>query len=229
MYGTRSSVFFLLLLSVSVAGSMIAQSEAHSSAQSEAAHKTSAEQIWGKLERGNRRYVSGKAHAHNFVERRQELVKGQQPEVAVLTCSDSRVPPEILFDQGLGDLFVVRTAGNSADAMGLGSLEYAVEHLGSTVIVVVGHQSCGAVKAACSGEQMPSRNLDAVVQPVLQSCTATGKEGDALDAAIRDHVHRTAMSLLADSAILKHAADEGKLNIIEAYYELGTGRVVRLH
>jgi carbonic anhydrase len=141
------------------------------------------------------------------------------------------VPPEILFDQGLGDFFVVRSAGNSADAIGIGSLEYAVEHLGSKVIVVLGHQSCGAVKAACSGDKMPSPNLDAVVQPVLPSCAAGApNKGDALiDFAVRDHVHRTAKALLADSSILKHAADEGKLSIIEAYYDLDTGRVERLH
>ena len=220
----RLVVLYLLLQAVGFVSPLIPQNHANN----EQARKSSAEQIWGKLEQGNNRYVSGKAHPHNYVGKRQELVKGQQPEVAVLSCSDSRVPPEILFDQGLGDLFVVRSAGNSADAMGVGSLEYAVEHLGSTVIVVLGHQSCGAVKAACSGEKMPSRNLEAVVQPVMQSCTASGK-GDALDSAVRDHVHRSAVSLLAQSAILKHAADEGKLSIVEAYYELETGRVVRLH
>lgn len=220
----RVVVLFLLLYGAEYCSPVAAQAHA----KNEHANTPSAEQKWEKLERGNNRYISGKAHAHNYVGRRQELVKGQQPEVAVLSCSDSRVPPEILFDQGLGDLFVVRSAGNSADAIGVGSLEYAVEHLGSTVIVVLGHQSCGAVKAACSGEKMPSHNLEAVVQPVVQSCTAGGNE-NALDAAIRDHVHRSAMSLLAQSAILKHAADEGKLTIIEAYYELGSGRVVRLH
>jgi carbonic anhydrase len=125
---------------------------------------------------------------------------------------------------------VVRSAGNSADALGIGSLEYAVEHLGSTVIVVLGHQNCGAVKAACSGEKSTSPNLDAVLEPVLPSCTAGSKHGEELvDAAVRDHVHRTVQSLLAKSSVLKHAVDEGKLGILEAYYELDTGRVVRLH
>ena len=224
----RPIALLLLLHASAFSASIMAQSGEHASAQHEQAHNTSAEQVWATLARGNKRFVSGHGNAHNYAAKRQELVKGQHPKVAVLSCSDSRVPPEILFDQGLGDLFVVRTAGNSADPIGLGSLEYAVEHLGSTVIVVMGHQSCGAVKAACSGEKMPSRNLDAVVKPVLQSCT-TGAKGDTIDAAVHDHVHRSAMSLLAESAILKHASDEGKLSIIEAYYELDTGRVVRLH
>jgi carbonic anhydrase len=207
---------------------VVAQNTTHAHEESRPA-KTSADQIWASLAAGNKRFVSGKAHPHNYVEQRQALVKGQRPEVAVLSCSDSRVPPEILFDQGLGDLFVVRSAGNSADPLGVGSLEYAVEHLGSVVIVVLGHQNCGAVKAACSGEKMPSSNLDAVVQPVLPSCSAATKHGDdSLDFAVRDHVHRAAESLLANSEILKHAKDEGKLSIIEAYYELSTGRVIRL-
>ena len=229
----RPIALLLLLHASAFSASIMAQSGEHASAQREQVHNTSAEQVWATLAQGNKRFVSGHGTAHNYAAQRKELVKGQHPKVAVLSCSDSRVPPEILFDQGLGDLFVVRTAGNSADPIGLGSLEYAVEHLGSTVIVVMGHQSCGAVKAACSGEKMPSLNLDAVVKPVLQSCTmgakTMGAKGDTIDAAVHDHVHRSAMSLLAESAILKHASDEGKLSIIEAYYELDTGRVVRLH
>jgi carbonic anhydrase len=231
MNGFRPVLFFLILHALQFTSHGLAQVGVHANAETAQVQKTSAEQIWVNLLSGNQRFVSGKAHPHNYVEQRQSLAKGQQPEVAVLSCSDSRVPPEILFDQGLGDLFVVRSAGNSADAMGIGSLEYAVEHLGSTVIVVLGHQSCGAVKAACSGDKMPSPNLNAVVQPVLPSCTAGApNKGDALIAfAVRDHVHRTAKALLADSAILKHAADEGKLSTIEAYYNLDTGRVERLH
>ncbi len=226
----RPILLFLLLHALPFPSPVMAQAGAHAGDEKAPVQKRSAEQIWAKLEAGNKRFVSGKAHPHNYAEQRQGLVKGQQPEVAVLSCSDSRVPPEILFDQGLGELFVVRAAGNSADALGIGSLEYAVEHLGSTVIVVLGHQSCGAVKAACSGDKMPSSNLEAVVQPVLPSCTAGADKGaDLIAFAIRDHVRRSAASLLAESAILKHAADEGKLSIIEAYYELDTGRVVRLH
>jgi carbonic anhydrase len=224
----RSILFFLVLHALQFSSPTSALPRADSDVGKGGAQRTS-EQIWATLESGNQRFVSGKAHPHNHTEQRQSLVNAQQPEVAVLSCADSRVPPEILFDQGLGALFVVRSAGNSADAMGVGSLEYAVEHLGSKVIVVLGHQSCGAVKAACSGDKMPSANLDAVVQPVLPSCKATANKGDALDFAVRDHVHRTSKSLLTESAILKHAADEGKLTIIEAYYELDSGRIVRLH
>jgi carbonic anhydrase len=155
--------------------------------------------------------------------------KTQNPRVAVLSCADSRVPPEIVFDQGLGDLFVVRSAGESADPLAVGSLEYAVEHLGTVVIVVMGHQSCGAVKAACSGGKADSPNLEAVVTPIAASCTKVDKsKPDTFDLAAQDHVHSVAEELLAKSVILKKAADEGKLKIVEAYYSLDTGEVTKL-
>lgn len=191
----------------------------------------SADQIWKSLKEGNSRFVAGKGAVRNMVSQRNSLKKSQHPLIAILSCSDSRVPPEIIFDQGLGDLFVVRTAGNSADPIGIGSLEYAVEHLGTVVIVVLGHQSCGAVTAACSGEKMPTANLDAVVEPIAQSCRVAKQRhasDDLVDFAIKDHVHDTAEELLLRSQALKHEHDEGKLSIIEAYYSLDSGTVTRL-
>ena len=187
------------------------------------------DQIWNELASGNRRFVEGKSEPRDLVARRKELAKTQHPRVAVLSCADSRVPPEFVFDEGLGDLFVVRSAGENADALAVGSLEYAVEHLGTVVIVVMGHQSCGAVKAACSGEKAGSPNLEAVVTPIAPSCTKIDKsKPDTLDLAIRNHVHSVAQELLAKSVILKKAADEGKLTIIETYYSLDTGEVTKL-
>jgi carbonic anhydrase len=191
----------------------------------------SADTIWNSLMEGNKRFVEGKPTARDIVARRHSLEKDQHPLVAVVSCSDSRVPPEAVFDQDLGELFVVRTAGNSADPLGIGSLEYAVEHLGTTVIVVLGHQSCGAVTAACSSKKMPSSNLEAVVRPIAMSCAARKQQQtpeDQVDFAIKDHVHKTAGDLLMQSTILKHAHDEGKLSIIEAYYSLDSGVVTRL-
>lgn len=186
-------------------------------------------QIWGELASGNRRFVDGKSERRDLVTRRKELTKDQHPRVAVLSCADSRVPPELVFDEGLGDLFVVRSAGENADPTAVGSLEYAVEHLGTVVIVVMGHQSCGAVKAACSGEKAESPNLEAIVTPIVASCSKVDKsKPDTLDLAIRDHVHSVAQDLLARSVILKKAVDSGKLAIIEAYYSLDTGEVTRL-
>jgi carbonic anhydrase len=162
---------------------------------------------------------------------RQSLAKDQHPKVVVLGCSDSRVPPEALFDQTLGDLFVVRSAGNIAGAIGLGSIEYAVEHLGSTVLVVLGHTSCGAVKAACAGGKVPSPNLQAVVdkiEPAVVRAKSHAQGDDLVEAAVVENVHQSARDVLANSAVLKHEFDAGKLTIIEAVYSLDTGEVTRL-
>src|SRR5258707_4093215 len=126
----------------------------------------SASEIWADLMEGNRRFVAGKPKARQLVVLRNSLAKDQHPNVVVLACSDSRVSPEILFDKSLGDLFVIRSAGNIADAVGVGSIEYAVEHLGSSVLVIMGHTKCGAVTAACSREKMPTSNLQAIVDKI---------------------------------------------------------------
>lgn len=184
------------------------------------------EQLWQGLAAGNARFVAGKPQSRNLPADRAKWAQTQSPHVAVLACADSRVAPELLFDQTLGDLFVVRAAGNSPDPLAIGSLEYAVEHLGTTMIVVMGHQSCGAVKAACSGEKMPTANLEAVVKPIQASCSkAKGKD---VEPATRDHVHQAALALLAQSPILRKRVEEKKLTIVEAYYSLDTGKVERL-
>src|SRR5271168_5492206 len=149
-------------------GAALAQQQATSPTQAAAtaAQVPSAQLIWADLMEGNQRFISGKTKSVDVVPLRQTLAKGQAPKVVVLACSDSRVSPEIVFDKSLGDLFVVRSAGNIADAIGVGSIEYAVEHLGSSVIVVLGHQKCGAVTAACSGDKMPTANLQAIVDKI---------------------------------------------------------------
>lgn len=186
-------------------------------------------QIWSALVAGNHRFASGKPQRRDLVARRKQLATTQSPHVAVLSCADSRVPPELIFDQGVGDLFVVRSAGESADPLSVGSLEYAIEHLGTTVVVVMGHQRCGAVTAACSGEKAESRNLEAVVMPIVTSCEKIDKnKPDSFDLAVRDHIHSVAQELLARSEMVKKAVDEGKLTIVEAYYSLDTGEVTKL-
>jgi len=191
--------------------------------------KISAQQIWDDLAAGNQRYVSGKTEAKDFPAQRKTLTTSQRPQVAVLSCSDSRVPPELVFDKGLGELFVVRSAGEIDDPVAIGSLEYSVEHLGSSVILVMGHQSCGAVTAACAGGKAESVNLDAVLEPIDPSCKKfdPNKPG-SMDDAIRDHVHAVAQEIMAKSEVIRKAVGEGKLTIIEAYYSLETGEVTRL-
>ena len=191
----------------------------------------SAEKIWADLMAGNKRYVAGKPEARNLVKLRQGLAKTQHPNVVVLSCSDSRVGPEVVFDQSLGDLFVVRSAGNIADAIGLGSIEYAVDHLGSSMIVVMGHTSCGAVKAACSGEKMPTPNLQAMVDKISPAVTRAkthAKDDELVHAAILENVDQSAKDVLASSEVLQHFLHDGKLTVFEAVQELGTGKVVLL-
>lgn len=185
-----------------------------------------ADQLWNDLSAGNARFAAGKGNARNLTADRAKWVKTQNPHVAVLACADSRVGPELVFDKTVGDLFVVRVAGNSARPAGTGSLEYAVENLGTTMIVIMGHSSCGAVQAACSGAKMPTENLTAVVEPIRSSCSK--KKGNDIEPATKDHVHVTAQDLLARSPILKKRVDEGKLALVEAYYSLDTGKVERL-
>jgi carbonic anhydrase len=192
----------------------------------------SADEVWNSLMAGNRRFVAGQPEARDFARLRHELASGQSPKAIILACSDSRVGPELIFDQSLGDVFVVRTAGNVADAVALGSIEYAVAHLHSPLLVVLGHQKCGAVQAACSGEKMPSPNLDAIVEkirPAVNQAKSYGKSDDLIESAIKENVHQSASDLLTNSEIIRSAVKSGKLTLIEAEYELDAGRVVRLN
>lgn len=189
------------------------------------------EEIWADLMAGNQRFVSGRTNTRELVQLRHTLAQGQHPRVIVLACSDSRVAPELLFDKTLGDLFVIRAAGNIADPIELGSIEYAFEHLGSTLLVVLGHEKCGAVTAACSGQKMPTSNLQAIVDkinPAVAQAKTYAKTEGVLDAAILENVHQSARDVLANSEVLRHGYEEGKLSVIEAVYKLDAGEVVRL-
>jgi carbonic anhydrase len=152
--------------------------------------------------------------------------------VVVLACSDSRVAPELVFDKNLGDLFVVRSAGNIAGPIGVGSIEYAVEHLGSSVLVVLGHTKCGAVTAACTGDKMPSSNLQEIVDKinpaVVEARKSNAKDDALVEAAIKENIHQSAKDVIANSEILRHFVEEKKLTVFEAEYQLDTGKVIRL-
>ena len=184
--------------------------------------------VWARLLAGNRRFVSGRTRTRGVVAQRAALVGGQHPDAIVLACADSRVGPELLFDQSLGDLFVVRTAGNIVDPIVLGSMEYAVEHLHAKLIVVLGHGSCGAVKAACSAEEMPSQNLVALVQeirPTVQKLASCFEGAELVDRGVRANARHSAQQILANSVILREAVEKGHLKIVTAYYDLASGEV----
>jgi len=180
-----------------------------------------AEEAMRKLKEGNARFVEGKVSMKNFPQQRSALLAGQKPFAIVLTCSDSRVPPEHIFDAGLGELFVVRTAGNIADAIALGSMEYAAEHLGTSLLVVMGHTSCGAVNAACSSGHAEG-NVKALVKELQEAVRLGGKSPEKV---VVENVKCVLKAIREKSAILSRLEHEGKLKIAGAVYSLASGEV----
>ncbi|HEU0275127.1 MAG TPA: carbonic anhydrase [Candidatus Udaeobacter sp.] len=183
-----------------------------------------------KLKEGNGRYTSGNLqHPGQTTERRTELAKTQHPFAAILCCSDSRVPPEVVFDQGLGDLFIVRVAGNVINDEGLGSLEYTVDHLGTRLILVLGHQRCGAVDAAretIAAKGKAPGHIQSLVTAIKPAVEATAKQD--LDATIKANVKHVVEMLRSSTPILKSKVDSGEIQVIGGYYSLDTGAVTFL-
>src|SRR5437016_5594560 len=217
-----------LLLSITLLGTnqfVRAADPAHSDQPSVAP----AEAI-SKLKEGNGRYTSGKVqHPGQTAERRTELSKTQHPFAAVVSCSDSRVPPEIVFDQGLGELFIVRVAGNVINDEGLGSIEYTVDHLGTRLILVLGHQRCGAVDAAretIAAKGKAPGHIQSLVTAIKPAVEATAK--DDLETTIKANVKNVVQALRSSTPILKAEVDSGKIQIIGGYYSLDTGAVTFL-
>ena len=206
-----------------------------------------------RLKAGNARYTSGKEQppessqerafeatnsyenagltflgmtADQAAKRRAELTKSQHPFAIIVSCSDSRVPPEIVFDQGLGDLFVLRVAGNVIDDHSLGSIEYAVDHLAVRLIVVLGHQRCGAVKAAketIAAKGKAPAHIQSLVTAIKPAVEAT-VHGD-LEATVEANVKNVTQALRSSPPILKPKIDSGEVRVIGAYYNLDTGAV----
>lgn len=192
---------------------------------------SAAEEVWAKLVEGNQRFVAGKLLARDVVARRSAVLAGQQPQVVVLGCSDSRVSPSVVFDQGLGDLFEVRTAGNVADALAMGSIEFALLHLPIRVVVILGHDKCGAVAAAASGQKMPTANLQSIVDkiaPAISMRQGDHKSQEFLRKAVEANVLQCATDLLASSSIVLRESAASNVEIIKAIYSLTTGEVRRL-
>src|SRR5579862_1426848 len=226
------SLSVLLCFSVSGWSQQAAPAPTPHHAHDAAKPAASPDEIWAHLMAGNKRFVAGTTKARLVVPLRKKLASGQSPNVIILSCSDSRVSPELVFDQSLGDIFTVRTAGNVADPVALGSIEYAVDHIHSPLLVVMGHQKCGAVAAACSGDKMPSANLQAIVDkidPAVSLAKTHAKSDDLIESTVKENVHQSAKDLLANSAIIRDAVKSGKLTVVEAEYELGSGEVIRLN
>jgi len=157
--------------------------------------------------------------------RRQELVAGQRPFAAILGCSDYRVPPEQVFDQGLGDLFVTRVAGGVPGVEVIGSLEYGVEHLGMALIVVLGHSNCGALASAVNAEHAPG-DMGALLQALAPAVEKSrDRAGDPVENAVREHIAMTVARLRSSEPVLARLVREGRLRIVGGYYDLRSGVV----
>jgi carbonic anhydrase len=194
----------------------------------------SPDDAWTMLAKGNERFARGLSlHPHADAERRRRLSRGQEPWAVVVTCSDSRVAPEVLFDAGLGDLFVIRDAGNSVQGVfPLASVEYAVDHLNTNLVLVLGHSSCGAVTAAAGGvpadEHHSIDELAAALKPAVDEARdkVSGLKGKALvDEAIERNVLFQIKELLKTSPVTAAKVADGKTKVIGGIYDLETGRV----
>jgi carbonic anhydrase len=181
------------------------------------------------LMKGNKRYVEGDSRRHDFKREREALVGGQNPYAGILSCADSRIAPEYAFDSGRGDLFVCRVAGNFANNDTIASMEYAVAMLGTPLIVVLGHDSCGAVDATIKSLKYNTTlpgHLPSLVTGLTPAVnTVSGKAGDQLGNAIRQNVIDNVAKLKSATPILSSAVEERKLKIVGGIYRLGNGRV----
>ena len=215
MKTTKSSAIIALL---ALAGSALTNAEPADTA------------AWQKLLDGNGRFISGQSkHQHQDVKRRAELAAGQKPFAVVIGCADSRTSPEILFDQGLGDLFVIRIAGNIVDDTALGSVEFAVAQLGARLIVVLGHEKCGAVKATVgvvNGDEAPANHIASIVEAIKPAAQASkGREGDAVENAVLENVREVVKKLKVSKPVLEPLVKSGELKVIGARYDLDDGKV----
>jgi len=187
------------------------------------AASVSADAALAKLNEGNLRFATSEvSQSKPTAARRAETAQEQHPFAIILGCADSRTAPELIFDQNLGDLFVIRTAGNLVDDHALGSIEYAVAHLGARLVVVLGHQRCGAVKAALESDHAPGHieSLVRDIQPAVKA--AKGKPGDPLSATVAENARQVAAQIKAKAALGDLAKE---VRIVSAVYDLDTCKI----
>lgn len=213
--------------------SLISLSQISNAADHAAPSRMTGWEAFSELQNGNMRFYEGRAkHPNQDISKREELAGGQKPHTIVLSCSDSRVPPEEIFDQGLGDIFVVRVAGNVVNAENIASIEYAIEHLGAKFLLVMGHESCGAVGAAINSKQgvsSGSESLDVLVGKIRGNLSASAVAAGATDKTFRESVKENVAAnlkeLLNKSEIVKEAVGKKSLVLAQGIYSLKTGRV----
>jgi carbonic anhydrase len=197
------------------------------------AQTVTAEQALQKLMDGNKRYVEHQMTGTQLcdITARKKLSAGQAPYAIILSCSDSRVPPELIFDEGLGEVFIIRVAGNVVDPIILGSIEYAAEHLGTPLVMVLGHSKCGAVKATVESNGKAEGNIGSIVKeiaPALKSVKAKKPAGDkqvSVEAVVDENVKQVKASLTKRSKPLAKLVKEGRLKLVSAKYDIEDGKV----
>lgn len=181
---------------------------------------------FNKLVEGNQRYVNSTTVCHeDWSAKRTAQAQSQSPFAVIVTCSDSRVPPEIIFDQTLGDLFVIRVAGNVVDDFAIGSIEYGVTVLGAKLVIVLGHSNCGAVEGALKGLRFDNHIQEVLnaIQPAIENIK--GESGNVLEKAIKANVRHVERRLKSSKPVLAKLIDQGMLNVLGAYYDLASGKV----
>ena len=198
----------------------------------------SADQAKQLLISGNQQFVKGEVdHLENYakVSRRLEVAAGQKPFAIIVACSDSRVPPELLFDKGLGELFVVRVAGNIVGEHELGSIEYGAEHLGAKLIVVLGHERCGAVtatydavKAGTAGVETEENHIDSLVKAIEPAVTEAIAHNPAatVEDCIVTNINKVTEQIETQSPVIEHLIGLGEVKVVKAKYDLDSGKVV---
>lgn len=209
------------------------------------APSVTAEEALQKLMDGNKHYVENKMTSTTLCDltARKKLSTGQSPYAIILSCSDSRVPPELVFDKGLGEIFVIRVAGNIPDPIVIGSVEYAAEHLGSPLVMVLGHERCGAVTATVESKGKAEGNIGAIVKAIAPAMKVADKEcpecrgdkkcreakkSDYVECVVNANAKRVAANLTKQSKILSHLVESKKLKIVSAKYDLDDGTVTLL-
>ena len=215
--------FFLVALAI---GTTACSSKSKSNDVKYEVESEEAEQALEKLLSGNEKYLSGSIKPNVGASLRKDLAtNGQHPYAIVITCSDSRVPAELIFDSSLGDIFVIRTAGNVVSDFEIGSVEYGAEHLGSPLILVLGHTNCGAVTAAAEGGEAEGK-LQAIVdeiEPSVQKAKDAGAE-DVLSKAVEFNVMNS-VNKISSSEIIEELMEEGKVEVVGGVYDINTGTI----
>ena len=232
----NNTISRLALSALLIAGSIIISTTANAGGVSNALTREQQAAITpakalSMLKQGNQRFVSGEMTNTDYVAQVKQTSAGQFPFAAIVSCLDSRIPPAIVFDRGIGDLFVARVAGNFVNDDILGSLEFATKLAGSKIIVVMGHTECGAVKGACDGAQLgllttTLANINPAVQAQAGNYSPANSSNDKFVDAVAEENVRLNMKKLRDrSVVLREMIDNGEISLVGAMYDVGTGKV----